>query len=182
MSDNSVNSIQFWIGTLITIVAIVVGINQTNQKISEQRNENRLIQVSEVIKDLSKSTMVVTRQLDSQASMYLEMQNCIRKSQDNISCWKNNKLFSPAESASAWISFNSTIAYSSPFMSGDKEIEILDKMKALKQIHQTRVRSLNPPDTETDANNLVTLISKSKTELIHLNEELGNLLSNRLRD
>lgn len=182
MSDKTVKPAHFWIGIIITIVTIIAGVFQTNQKISEQRNENRLVQISAVLKDVSKATNEVSGQLESQASMYLVMQNCIRKSQDKFSCWRNNTLFNPSESVSAWNTLDSTIAYSSPFMSEDREIEILEQMKNLKRVHQERVRSINPPATEKDAYELITLISKSKTELSKMTEELNEQLSNRLRN
>ena len=181
MSGDSLKPAHFWIGTTITILTIVVGVIQTNQKLNDQRSEARLAQVSNVLKDISKATSEVSGQLESQASMYLEMQSCLKKNQENESCWKGNTLFDPSESSAAWNNLDSTIAYSSPFMSEEAEIAILKELKSLKQVHQKRIRSINPPENEKQAFKLISLISKSKAELANMSENLQTLLSNRLR-
>ena len=68
MSEQSVKPSHFWIGTMLTLAAVIVNIWQTNSQISSQRYENQLTQISSVLKDLSAAIGELSFQLESQAS------------------------------------------------------------------------------------------------------------------
>ncbi|WP_370308854.1 hypothetical protein [Sinimarinibacterium flocculans] len=181
MSDKAVSSMQFWVGTTLTFSAVLVSIWQTRAELASQRQENRLTQISVVLKDLSSAIGELAFQLESQASMYVEVQGCLTTETEPEDCWSLNSSFDPAESAKAWRDLDSQLDYSSPFLIHEKEIELLRDLRDLKASHVSAIRKLMPPREESVAEKASDTALQTRKELLRKQNELVELLSARAR-
>lgn len=182
MSESSVKPSHFWVGTFLTLGAVIVNIWQTNSQIRAQRYENQLTQISVVLKDLSSAIGELSFQLESQASMYVEMQGCLTKTPNEIKqCWKVNESFDPAASSQAWRKMDSLLAYSDPYLVSTEEIDLLNKLRALKTFHQQRIREIIPPESASNAESASDVVLKTRESLETIQDQLVLALAERVR-
>lgn len=182
MSSDGVKPLHFWLGTALTLGAVIVNIWQTNSQIRAQRYENQLTQIATVLKDISSAIGELSSQLESQASMYIEMQGCLaNETHDVKGCWNAVSSFDPAASTQAWRNLDSIIAYSGPFLVNENELKAIDKLRGLGKDHQTRIRAIIPPKSSKDAQAASDAVLLTQVTLNDVRQSLVILLSQRVR-
>lgn len=183
MSDDSVKPLQFWIGISLTLIAVVVNIWQTHAQLNAQREENRVTQVANVLKDISSAIGTVTSQLESQAGMYVEIQNCLSKNKGRgqANCWKTKVSFDPSASGDAWRQLDSTMAYAEAFLVNGDEKGLLAKIRLAKGSQQSDIKDLVPPHNPEEASRLSNIVLDTRRELAAVQDQLVQILSARVR-
>lgn len=181
MSEENVKPAHFWIGTLLTLSAVIVNIWQTSSQVSSQRYENQLTQISALVKDLSESINELSFQLESQTSVYVELQGCLQNGGDAKSCWSSIKSFDPVASAKAWRKLDSSINHANPFLVNQAELDLLGDLKGLRKGHQEKIRVNLPPDTAVKAGSASNAAIETRNQLHSIQNSLVKALSSRVR-
>jgi hypothetical protein len=165
------------------LIAVVVNIWQTHAQLNVQREENRVTQVANLLKDTSSAIGSVTLQLESQAGMYIEIQDCLSKNKNKreVTCWKNNFSFDPSASAEAWRQLDSTMAYAEAFLVSGKEKGLLAKIRQAKSNQQAGIKDLVPPYNSEEASRLSDIVLNTRQQLSVVQNQLVQLLAARVR-
>lgn len=181
MSGANVKPAHFWIGTLLTLSAVCVNIWQTNSQVSSPRYENQLTQISALVKDLSESINELSFQLESQTSVYVELQGCLENGGEARSCWSSIASFDPVASAKAWRQLDSSINHANPFLISQAELALLNDLKGLRKAHQNKIRVNLPPDTPGKAESASSVAIETRNSLHSIQDALVKALSGRVR-
>lgn len=181
MSEHGVKPAHFWIGTALTLSAVVVNIWQTNSQISSQRYENQLTQISTILNNLSGAIGELSFQLESQASVYVELQGCMANNYQAKSCWASVKSFDPVASAKAWRQLESVVNHADPFLVSQDEMNLLSTLRSVRKTHQVKIRALLPPDTPEKADAASNVAIDTRNNLQKIQDELVKTLSRRVR-
>lgn len=181
MPAESVKPSHFWIGTTLTLMAVLVNIWQTNSQLSAEKRQNRFSQTSTVVRDLSQALVSVSSQLESHAGMFVEMQGCLANPRNALDdCWRRRFSFDPDASGDSWRRLVVTLDYSESFVIDPKESALIDSIRQAKHDHQTRVNALLPPKTASDAAKITDAILETKEELLSIQDDLVQLLASRV--
>jgi hypothetical protein len=166
----SVSRGEFWVGTIVTLLGIATGVYQTRIQIDATTKENHVGRYVAALRDITSAINKVDEQLETHASMYIEMERCLtppRVAPDN--CWARKYTFDGQASARAWSELETAVEASYPIVAGSAA-RILDQLREVRKSHQFRTRPLLAPRTSDKARELFDQIETTRG---HLSRQYG---------
>src|SRR4051794_35118992 len=117
MAKEPVSKLEFWIGTSLSFLTILASVWVSFAQIRNGQEETRRAKAAEQLADLSSAVQDVSSQLRSHASMFVEVEACLKKYKERPKlCWQRDYDFDPEKSVESWAKLRAKEAAIKPYL------------------------------------------------------------------
>jgi hypothetical protein len=183
VANEPVSKREFWIGTFLSVITILVSIWVARAPIIAEQEATRRAKAAEQLADLSLAISGVGEQLRSHASMFVEVGACLEKNKERPkACWQRDYDFDPQRSVESWATLGAKEAAIKPYLVTDAELRILKDIGDIQASHPQSIRAMIPPKSPDAAAAISNRILQTEQMLSDKYKSLEEMVSARVRE
>lgn len=179
-TDAGPTRLQFWIGTLLTITTILVGLWQTQRRLTADEAKDRRLESQHAIKELDSALVGVIDCLESHASMYVELEGCFTDHPTMpADCWRRDVPFAPTQAQRAWNTLFAETLSAEPYLSDYVSPTTLDTLRNAAPTLTAAIREHLPATDAKSAQAITAIILTTHKTLQDVRDDIAAGLSRR---
>lgn len=175
------STLEFWIGTALTLLGLAATIFTTHYKLSATQAEARQNHAAEGMQHLCDAANKVEQSLTAEGAMYVAMGQCLQNGTAPNDCWRADYDLDTDVATSAWRELDSTLANIDIYLRTQDETALAAKLRQIPKNHRVAMKPLLGPSTPAAADQALREVIKARDDIVATVEQLRALVTTNRR-